>query len=252
MMRRTQRRPPPAHQRAAGRAAAAQAHGAGPNKEAEVGANRLAIKEAKAGANRRAIKGGAGGQPTGPHGKEEVVEAQGHRAPYGVEEATRARGGEESESEDDRGRDKPAHGAATTMKTHRKAHAGGGGAEPSSVAGVVWRPSVAAPTGEKTQGRERGGSAADFSQAPKRRRSCLARRETEPPRKPTARPMPAGGSGAPKGRVRRRCPQGQRQGNGLRRDARARDNVGPTHGRQRSGSGCVDDDAKEEDGASPR
>ena len=30
------------------------------------------------------------------------------------------------ESEDDRGRDKPAHGAATTMKTHRKAHAGGG------------------------------------------------------------------------------------------------------------------------------
>lgn len=126
MMRRTQRRPPPAHQRAAGRAAAAQAHDAGPNKEAEVGANRLAIKEAKAGANRRAIKGGAGGQPTGPHGKEEVVEAQGHRAPYGVEEATRARGGEESESEDDRGRDKPAHGAATTMKTHRKAHAGGG------------------------------------------------------------------------------------------------------------------------------
>ena len=126
MMRRTQRRPPPAHQRAAGRAAAAQAHGAGPNKEAEVGANRLAIKEAKAGANRRAIKGGAGGQPTGPHGKEEVVEAQGHRAPYGVEEATRARGGEESESEDDRGRDKPAHGAATTTKTHRKAHAGGG------------------------------------------------------------------------------------------------------------------------------
>ena len=127
-----------------------------------------------------------------------------------------------------------------------------GGAEPSSVAGVVWRPSVAAPTGEKTQGRERGGSAADFSQAPKRRRSCLARRETEPPRRPTARPMPAGGRGAPKGRVRRRCPQGRRQGNGLRRDARARDNVGPTHGRQRSGSGCVDGDAKEEDGASPR
>ena len=51
---------------------------------------------------------------------------------------------------------------------------------------------------QKTQGRERGGSAADFSQAPKRRRSCLARRETEPPRRPTARPMPAGGSGAPK------------------------------------------------------
>ena len=36
---------PPAHQRAAGRAAAAQAHDAGPNKEAEVGANRRAIKE---------------------------------------------------------------------------------------------------------------------------------------------------------------------------------------------------------------
>ena len=32
------------------------------------------------------------------------------------------------------------------------------------------------------------------------------------------------------GRVRGRCPQGRRRGNGLRRDARARDDVGPTHG----------------------
>jgi len=86
-----------------GRAAAQAEDDTWPTKEAEAVANRRAITEAEVVANRRAIRGGTGGQPTGPHGKEEVVEAQGHRAPYGVEEATRARGGEESESKEDRG-----------------------------------------------------------------------------------------------------------------------------------------------------
>jgi hypothetical protein len=35
-------------------------------------------------------------------------------------------------------------------------------------------------------------------------------------------------------------------------EARARDDGGPTHGRQRSGSGCVDNNANDDDGASPR
>jgi hypothetical protein len=41
-------------------------------------------------------KVGAGRQPMGPR-VEEAVGAQGHRAPYGLEEAMWARGGEESE-----------------------------------------------------------------------------------------------------------------------------------------------------------
>ena len=127
MMRRTQRRPPPP-----GTSASRRMRGSC------TGARRRAQQGRRGWSQPAGHQGGQGrSQPashqgrrwwttTGPHRKEEVVEAQGHRAPYGVEEVTRARGGEESESEDDRGRDKPAHGAATTMKTHRKAHAGGG------------------------------------------------------------------------------------------------------------------------------
>ena len=252
MMRRTQRRPPP------GTSASRRTSGS------------------CTGARRRAQQGGRGwSQPAGHQGgqgRSQPASHQGRRwwTTHGTPRKRRGRRGPGSPCSlwsrrghegpgrrgiGERGRQGPRQARPWSGHHHEDPPQGPcrrGGAEPSSVAGVVWRPSVAAPTGEKTQGRERGGSAADFSQAPKRRRSCLARRETEPPRRPTARPMPAGGSGAPKGRVRRRCPQGRRQGNGLRRDARARDNVGPTHGRQRSGSGCVDEDAKEEDGASPR
>ena len=74
-------------------------------------------------------------------------------------------------------------------------------------------------TGEKKQGRGQGGSAANFYWAPRHRRSCLVRPEAESPRRPTARPMPAGGGerspqvlpelfGAPSGRKT----QGGRQG----------------------------------------
>ena len=103
-------------------------------------------KEAEVVANRRAIKVGAGGQPTGPR-VEEAVGAQGHRAPYGVEEARRARGGEESVSEEDRGQDKAAHGAATATKTHCKAHAGGGARSPQVLPELF-----GAPTGKKPRG----------------------------------------------------------------------------------------------------
>jgi hypothetical protein len=187
-----------AHQRAAGRAAA---HDAGPNKEAAVRANWRAIKEAKAGANWRAIKGGAGGQPTGPHGKEEVVEAQGHLAPYGVEEATRARGGKESESKDDRGRDKPAHGVATATKAHRKAHAGGGVQSPQVLpelfGGQVLPELSGAPTGKKTQGRERGESAADLFPGPQASTELFGPMGDGTVTK-TNRSAHAGGGGAPK------------------------------------------------------
>jgi len=77
-----------------------------------------------------------------------------------------------------------------------------------------------APTCDKTQGRGQGGSAANFYWAPKHRRSFLVRPEAESPRRPTARPMPAGGGerspqvlpelfGAPSGRkTQGRCQGG--------------------------------------------
>jgi hypothetical protein len=100
---------PRARQRAVGRAAAARA-------EDDTRSN----KDANVEANRRALKVGAGGQarkPTGPH-VEETVGVQGHRggAPYGVEEAIWARRGgrlEDYASEVDRGQEEAAHAAAT-------------------------------------------------------------------------------------------------------------------------------------------
>ena len=69
---------------------------------ANVEANRRSNKDADVEANRRALKASAGGharKPTGPR-EEETVGVQGCReAPYGVEEASWARGGKEDASE---------------------------------------------------------------------------------------------------------------------------------------------------------
>ncbi len=130
-----------------GRAAAQAEDDAWPTKEAEAVANRRAITEAEVVANRRAIRGGAGGQPTGPR-VEKAVGAQGHRAPYGVEEAMRARGGKESVSKEDRGQDKAAHGAATATKTHCKAHACGGARSPKCCRSHLERRPAKRPRGE--------------------------------------------------------------------------------------------------------
>jgi len=68
-----------------------------------------------------------------------------------------------------------------------------GEAEPPSVAGVVW-----GADRRKKPGGEDGAEALPIcSRAPKHQRSCLARRETEPPRRPTAWPMPVGGKRSP-------------------------------------------------------
>jgi hypothetical protein len=172
-------------------------------------------------------------------------------------------------------------GGGITTKTHRTAHAGGGKRSPQVLPELF-----GAPSGGKTQGRQQGGSPADFLLGPQASTESVARmaaRRTVEANVSAARRADAATAAAANneaaasaakhayvasaarrsyggranetgggGRVRGRCPQGRRQGNGLRRDAHARDYDGPTHGRRRSGSGCVNDDAEEDDGASPR
>ena len=104
-----------------GRAPDARRARASGARAATVAADGGSDKDTDGKANRRALKAGAGGQartPTGPR-EEEAVGAQGRRgAPYGVEEASWARGGKKDASE---GLEEAAYAAATATKTHRHA-----------------------------------------------------------------------------------------------------------------------------------
>jgi len=137
---------------------------------ANVASNRGSTKDADVDANRRALKAGAGGQartPTGPR-EEEAVGAQGHRgAPDGVEEASRTQGGEEDASE---GLEEAVYAADTATKTATKTRrpARVGQADVPQVANhrandrQVSGPSFAALFGKNYEEPGPRGSAADF------------------------------------------------------------------------------------------